>query len=63
MVNVIIRRRTNIIYLQETKWAREKTELDNTRIKLWYAIKVRRKNGVGILWTGIGRKMWWMYNG
>jgi len=38
-------------------------DIDNTRIKLWHTIKVRGKNGVGILWTRIGRKMWCMLNG
>ena len=46
----MIRRRINIMCLQETKWVGTKAkELDTSGFKLWYTGKVRAKNGVGII--------------
>jgi exonuclease III len=41
IVDTRIRRRINLMCLQETKWLSEKVkELDKSRFKLWYAGKV-----------------------
>ena len=46
----MIRRRINIVCLQETKWVGAKAkELCTSRFKLWYTGNVRTKNGVGII--------------
>jgi hypothetical protein len=50
LVDTAIRRRVNILYVQETKWTGQKTkEVENTGFKLWYTGKERSRNGVGIL--------------
>ena len=50
VVDTMIRRRINIMCLQETKWVGTKAkELDTSGFKLWYTGKVRAKNGVGII--------------
>ena len=50
VVDTMIRRRINIICLQETKWVGAKAkELDTTGFKLWYTGKIKGKNGVGII--------------
>jgi hypothetical protein len=50
LVDTTIRRRVNILCIQETKWADQKTkEVENTDFKLWCTGKERSRNGVGIL--------------
>jgi exonuclease III len=47
IVNTMIMRRANILYVQETKWKGEKAkEVEDTGFKLWYT---GNKNGVGIV--------------
>jgi hypothetical protein len=46
----MIRRRVNILYVQETKWKWQKTkEVEDTGFKLWYTGTTTNKNGVGIV--------------
>ncbi|KAK9088826.1 hypothetical protein Scep_027908 [Stephania cephalantha] len=46
----MIRRRVNIVCLQETKWVGEKSrEIGSTGFKLWYTGIDRKCNGVGIV--------------
>ncbi|RZB42550.1 Craniofacial development protein 2 [Glycine soja] len=50
IVDVMVRRKINFMFLQETKWTGEKAkELDNSGFKLWYTGKIRLRNGVGII--------------
>ncbi|XP_056694772.1 uncharacterized protein [Spinacia oleracea] len=50
VVEVIRRRRINILGLQETKWVGNKSrEIAPWGYKLWYSGKTRGRNGVGIL--------------
>jgi hypothetical protein len=50
LVDTAIRRRVNILCVQETKWTGQKAkEVDNTGFKLWYTGKKRSRNGVVIL--------------
>lgn len=50
LVDIAIRRRLNILCVQETKWKGQKAkEVENTGFKLWYTGTVANKNGVGIL--------------
>jgi hypothetical protein len=50
LVDSAIRRRVNILCVQETKWKGQKAkEVENTGFKLWYTGTVANKNGVGIL--------------
>jgi exonuclease III len=50
LVDTVIRRRVNILCIQETKWTGQKAkEVENTSFKLWYTGKKRSRNGVGIL--------------
>jgi exonuclease III len=50
VVDTIIRRRVNILYVQETKWKGQKTkEVEDTGFKLWYTENTSTKNGVGIV--------------
>ncbi|KAJ3706103.1 hypothetical protein LUZ61_009808 [Rhynchospora tenuis] len=50
LVNTAIRRRVNILCVQETKWTSQKAkEVENTGFKLWYTGQERGRNGVGIL--------------
>ena len=50
IVDVMIRRKINVMCLQETKWIGDKArELDTSGFKLWYAGKSKTKNGVGII--------------
>ncbi|KAJ4774896.1 Craniofacial development protein 2 [Rhynchospora pubera] len=50
LVDTAIRRRVNILCVQETKWTGQKAkEVENTGFKLWYTGKERGRNGVGIL--------------
>jgi exonuclease III len=46
----MIRRRVNILYVQETKWNWQKAkEVEDTGFKLWYTGTTANKNGVGIV--------------
>ena len=46
----VIRRRVNILCVQETKWKGQKAkEVDNTGFKLWYTGTVTNRSGVGVL--------------
>ncbi|XP_056695703.1 uncharacterized protein [Spinacia oleracea] len=50
VVEVMRRRRINILCLQETKWVGNKArEIAPWGYKLWYSGKTRGRNGVGIL--------------
>jgi hypothetical protein len=50
IVDTMIRRRVNILYVQETKWKGQKTkEVEDTGFKLWYTGTTTNKNGVGIV--------------
>ena len=50
LVDPLIRRRVNIVCLQETKWVGSKAkELENTGYKIYYTGLHRRRNGVGIV--------------
>ena len=57
LVDVMIRRKINIICLQETKWIGEKSrEIEKTRYKLWYTGKEKNRNGLGVLVDNIIKK-------
>jgi exonuclease III len=46
----MIRRRVNILCVQEMKWKGQKTkEVEDTGFKLWYTDTMTNKNGVGIV--------------
>jgi exonuclease III len=48
--NTMIRRRVNILCVQETKWKGQKSkEVEDTGFKLWYTCTTSTKNGVGIV--------------
>jgi exonuclease III len=50
IVDTIIRRRVNILCVQETKWKGQKVkEVEDTDFKLWYTGTTANKNGVGIV--------------
>ena len=50
VVEVMVRRRINIMCLQETKWVGSKAkDLENSGFKLWYSGTNRTRNGVGII--------------
>jgi exonuclease III len=50
VVDIMIRRRVNIICVQETKWKRQKTkEMEDTGFKLLYTGNMSIKNDVGIV--------------
>ncbi|KAG2616376.1 hypothetical protein PVAP13_3NG191756 [Panicum virgatum] len=50
LVDAAIRRRVNILCVQETKWKGQKTkEVEDTGFKLWYTGATPGRNGVGIL--------------
>jgi exonuclease III len=50
LVDTTIRRRVNILRIQETKWICQKAkDVKNMSFKLWYTGKERSKNSVGIL--------------
>ncbi|KAG2632683.1 hypothetical protein PVAP13_2NG103636, partial [Panicum virgatum] len=50
LVDVAIRRRVNILCVQETKWKGQKAkEVEDTGFKLWYTGATPGRNGVGIL--------------
>jgi exonuclease III len=46
----MIRRRVNILCIQETKWKGQKAkEVEDISFKLWYTGNTSTKNGVGIV--------------
>jgi exonuclease III len=50
LVDTAVRRRVNILCVQETKWKGQKAkEVDNTGFKLWYTGTTSNRNGVGVL--------------
>ncbi|AQL05851.1 Retrovirus-related Pol polyprotein LINE-1 [Zea mays] len=50
IVDVAVRRRVNILCVQETKWKGQKAkEVEGTGFKLWYTGTATNKNGVGVL--------------
>ena len=50
VVEAMVRRRINIMCLQETKWVGLKAkDLENLGFKLWYSGTNRMRNGVGII--------------
>jgi exonuclease III len=50
IVDAMIRRRVNILCVQETKWKRQNTkEVEDNGFKLWYTGTTANKNGVGIV--------------
>ena len=50
LVDAVIRRRVNILCVQETKWKGQKAkEVEGTGFKLWYTGTISGRNGVGIL--------------
>jgi exonuclease III len=50
IVDTMIRRRVNILCVQETKWNWQKAkEVEDTGFKLWYTGTTANKNGVGIV--------------
>jgi exonuclease III len=50
VVYTMIRRRVNILCIQETKWKEQKAkEVEDTGFKLWYTTTTSTKNGVGIV--------------
>ena len=49
-MDTAVRRRVNILCVQETKWKGQKAkEVDNTGFKLWYTGTTSNKNRVGVL--------------
>jgi exonuclease III len=50
IVDTMIKRRVNILCVQETKWKGQKAkEVEDTSFKLWYTGTTANKNGVGIV--------------
>jgi exonuclease III len=50
LVDTVVRRRVNILCIQETKWKGQKAnEVDNTGFKLWYTGTTSNINGVRVL--------------
>jgi hypothetical protein len=50
IVDTMIRRRVNILCVQEMKWKGQKVkEVEDTSFKLWYTGTTTNKNGVGIV--------------
>ena len=50
VVDVMIRRKINIMCLQETRWVGKKAKtLSESGYKIWYTGNDRAKNGVGII--------------
>jgi exonuclease III len=50
VVDTMIKRRVNILYVQETKWKEQKTkEVKDTGFKLWYTGNTLTKNSVSIV--------------
>jgi hypothetical protein len=50
VVDIMIRRRVNILCVQEMKWKGQKAkEVEDTGFKIWYTGNTSTKNGVGIV--------------
>uniref|UniRef100_A0A8I6XAQ5 Endonuclease/exonuclease/phosphatase domain-containing protein n=1 Tax=Hordeum vulgare subsp. vulgare TaxID=112509 RepID=A0A8I6XAQ5_HORVV len=50
LVDTAVRRRVDVLCVQETKWKGQKAkEVEDTGFKLWYTRTTSNKNGVGIL--------------
>jgi hypothetical protein len=50
IVDTMIRRHVNILYVREMKWKRQKAkEVKHTSFKLWYTCTTSTKNGIGIV--------------
>jgi exonuclease III len=50
VIDTMIRRRVNILCIQETKWKGQKTkEVEDTGLKLWYIGNTSIKNGISIV--------------
>jgi exonuclease III len=50
VVDIMIRRRVNILCVQETKWKGQKAkEVEDIDFKFWYTGNTSTKNGVGIV--------------
>ena len=50
LVDTAVRRRVDVLCVQETKWKGQKAkEVEDTGFKLWYTGTTSNKNGVGIL--------------
>jgi hypothetical protein len=50
IIDTMIRRRVNILYVQETKWKVQKAkEVEDINFKLWYIGNTWTKNGAGIV--------------
>jgi exonuclease III len=50
LVDTTIKRRVDILCIQEIKWTSQKAkEMENTGFKLWYTRKERSRNSIGIL--------------
>jgi hypothetical protein len=50
IVDTMIRRRVNILCVQEMKWKGQKVkDVEDTDFKLWYTCTTTNKNGVGIV--------------
>jgi exonuclease III len=50
VLNTMIRRRVNILYIQEMKWKEQKAnKVKDTGFKLWYTGNTSIKNDVGIV--------------
>jgi exonuclease III len=56
----MIRRRVNILCVQEMKWKGQKAkEVEDTGFKLWYTRNTSTKNGVGIVLDKSLKEEWW----
>ena len=50
IIDTMIRRRINIMCLQETQWVGEQSrEIEHSGYKLWYTEKDKNRNGIGII--------------
>jgi exonuclease III len=50
VIDTMIRRRVNILCIQETKWKGQKAkEVEDTGLKLWYIGNTSTKNGISIV--------------
>jgi hypothetical protein len=50
LVDIMIRRRVNILYVQKAKWKGQKAkEVKDTNFKLWYTGNTSTKNDIGIV--------------
>ena len=60
LVDIAVRRRVNILCVQEIKWKGQKAkEVDNTGFKLGYTGTTSNKNGVVVLIDKSLKVVWW----